>query len=64
MDAYLTYIKDDGSLNYQMLYEDMANVDTFMKKQNQEKLYNSVTEWYRSEYAEIRKEKQRKTQGS
>tara|TARA_Y100000004_G_C8800100_1_gene362994 strand:+ start:426 stop:596 length:171 start_codon:yes stop_codon:yes gene_type:complete len=51
MHPYMKYIKSDGSLDYQKLYEEMANADTFMKKQNQEKLYNAVTEWYRSEYA-------------
>ena len=34
----------------------MANADTFMKKQNQEKLYNAVTEWYRREYASKKEE--------
>ena len=60
MHPYLKYIKDDGSLNYQMLYEDMANADTFLKKQNQEKLYLSVTEWFNTkkekENTESRKE--------
>ena len=60
MHPYLKYIKDDGSLDYQKLYEEMANADTFLKKQNQEKLYLSVTEWFNTkkekENAESRKE--------
>lgn len=56
MHPYMKYINSDGSLNYQKLYDEMANADTFMKKQNQEKLYNAVTEWYRREYAKSREE--------
>ncbi len=60
MHSYDKYITPVGTLDYQKLYEDMGNLEKFSRKHNQEKLYLSVTEWFKTkkeqENAKSRKE--------
>ena len=39
---------DDNTLNYQLLYADMAEITGFNKDGNRTRLYESVTEWFRA----------------
>ncbi len=40
------YLKEDNTLDYQALYNDMYRITGFNKKVNRDKLYKEVTDWY------------------
>jgi len=44
------YIKGDGKLNYQLLYEDLADITGFWHDARRKSYYNAVTEWYDKEH--------------
>jgi|TARA_R110002050_G_scaffold5151_3_gene23676 hypothetical protein len=41
------YLKDDKTLDYQAVYNDMYRITGFNSKRSREKLYEDVTEWYK-----------------
>jgi len=46
LTKYNKYLTDDYTLDYQLLYADMAEITGFNHKQNREALYKAVTDWY------------------
>lgn len=40
------YLKEDKTLNYQALYNDMYRITGFNQKANRDKLYKEVVDWY------------------
>tara|TARA_R100001594_G_C3845101_1_gene216927 strand:- start:206 stop:415 length:210 start_codon:yes stop_codon:yes gene_type:complete len=44
---YKKYIKSNGKLNYQLLYEDLADITGFWHDVRRKSYYEAVTEWYK-----------------
>lgn len=40
------YLKEDKTLDYQALYNDMYRITGFNRKVNRDKLYKEVIDWY------------------
>ncbi len=49
-EDYNKYIKSDGKLNYQLLYEDLADITGFWHDVRRKSHYEAVTEWYKEKH--------------